>query len=438
MAYNDETVRAKLSQLNETQDSIMTVSQWIQFHKRHASRTAQIWAKQVLSAFPPKRLSLIYLANDVVQQTKNRGKGDFYQAFSPVIVDAFGEAYSSANSDTRNKLRRVSEIWRARNVFDPDVQNAIEKKMSDVDKGRGAKGKLGGDLFASGGSSDAAVPSELKELVNLQTNLSKAAIASSSTSQSAAKEFDTLTAPDYATPTPPVHAARLNQLLKSLSFAHASLETTLSARDALISGLEKQITENRTAREKEEMELRDLKQKRPDIEERKSKVEDAIMRGLSAEEAEGATAAAPVQMDGNNEGAEIPRPDFEELTPPPMPMESVPNGTVESLEDDGARTPTGEVPPAVLAAQQEQISRDPRKRSGPQGAPENVAGMSSTQSLEVGVKRPGDDILPGSVLTQDPRRRSFENHTFKRRKTEEVVQGDGLEGLDDDVVGMLG
>lgn len=33
MAYSDEAVKAKLAALSETQDSIVTVAQWIMFHR---------------------------------------------------------------------------------------------------------------------------------------------------------------------------------------------------------------------------------------------------------------------------------------------------------------------------------------------------------------------------------------------------------------------
>lgn len=33
MAYADDAVRAKLSALNETQDSIVSVAQWVMFHR---------------------------------------------------------------------------------------------------------------------------------------------------------------------------------------------------------------------------------------------------------------------------------------------------------------------------------------------------------------------------------------------------------------------
>ena len=33
MSYTDDVVKAKLSALNETQESIVTVAQWIMFHR---------------------------------------------------------------------------------------------------------------------------------------------------------------------------------------------------------------------------------------------------------------------------------------------------------------------------------------------------------------------------------------------------------------------
>ena len=33
MAYTDDAVKAKLSALNETQESIVTVAQWVMFHR---------------------------------------------------------------------------------------------------------------------------------------------------------------------------------------------------------------------------------------------------------------------------------------------------------------------------------------------------------------------------------------------------------------------
>lgn len=80
MAYTDDSVKAKLSALNETQESIVTVAQWIMFHRygllnvcceallilhirRHADRTGQLWLERLKESGAGKRLNLIYLAN---------------------------------------------------------------------------------------------------------------------------------------------------------------------------------------------------------------------------------------------------------------------------------------------------------------------------------------------------------------------------------------
>ena len=42
MAFSDDALRAKLSTLNETQDSIVSVSQWITFHKYGSQSTLAI------------------------------------------------------------------------------------------------------------------------------------------------------------------------------------------------------------------------------------------------------------------------------------------------------------------------------------------------------------------------------------------------------------
>lgn len=84
MAYTDDAVQAKLSALNETQESIVTVAQWVMFHRRYADRTAASWLQRIKDSGSNKRLNLIYLANEVAQQSRMRKKDDFIVAFSPV------------------------------------------------------------------------------------------------------------------------------------------------------------------------------------------------------------------------------------------------------------------------------------------------------------------------------------------------------------------
>jgi regulator of Ty1 transposition protein 103 len=66
---------------------------------------------------------------EVVQQSKARRKDDFWMAFSPVIAEATATAYKGASYDVQQKLRRVVEVWRQRNIFEGPIQDAIEARI---------------------------------------------------------------------------------------------------------------------------------------------------------------------------------------------------------------------------------------------------------------------------------------------------------------------
>lgn len=69
------------------------------------------------------------LALEVTQQSKARHKEEFLQAFSPFIADATALAYKGASSDIQSKLRRVVDVWRDRNIFEREIQEAMEGRL---------------------------------------------------------------------------------------------------------------------------------------------------------------------------------------------------------------------------------------------------------------------------------------------------------------------
>lgn len=154
MSYTDDAVKAKLSALNETQDSIVTVAQWIMFHRyvdklrvtsknesakcplirRYADRTAQLWLTRIKDSGSNKRLNLIYLVNEVAQQSKARKKDDFLIAFSPMIPEASAIAYRGATHEVQTRLRRVFEVWRQRQIFEVPIQDAVEARINGTSR----------------------------------------------------------------------------------------------------------------------------------------------------------------------------------------------------------------------------------------------------------------------------------------------------------------
>jgi hypothetical protein len=66
---------------------------------------------------------------EVVQQSKARQKGEFLREFSPYIAEGTQIAYKGASSDIQAKLRRVIDVWKDRNIFEPHVQEAVESRL---------------------------------------------------------------------------------------------------------------------------------------------------------------------------------------------------------------------------------------------------------------------------------------------------------------------
>lgn len=322
MAYNDDAVLAKLSALNETQESIVTVAQWVMFHRRHADRTAQLWLQRLRDSNSTKRLNMIYLANEVAQQSKARKKDDFLIAFSPVIAEATATAYKGATSDVQNKLRRVVEVWRQRNIFETPIQDAIEQRLGELDKSRGTVKHGGGGLFGRGGPS---IPSELSPLVPLQQSVTKVAPGAMAQMATATADYDKQTDPNANIPSPPVHAARLNTLLKTLANAEGAVAESIKARTALVAGLEKLLESNREALAKDKEAHQQLSAKKLMIDGKRREVEDAIMKGFAtsastpntpgAERSTTPTGSPPKDIKRESESAP---PEVEELTPPPF------------------------------------------------------------------------------------------------------------------------
>ena len=132
MAFSDDGVRAKLSALNESQDSIVSVAQWIMFYRRYADRAAQLWLEKVKESNTSKKLNLIYLANEIMQQAKVRKKDDFLNAFMPIIAEATSVSYKGATQEVQQKIRRVVEVWRQRAILDTAIQDATEARIDGM------------------------------------------------------------------------------------------------------------------------------------------------------------------------------------------------------------------------------------------------------------------------------------------------------------------
>ncbi|KAI0396183.1 DUF618-domain-containing protein [Xylariaceae sp. FL0594] len=324
MAYNDDAVLAKLSSLTEAQDSIVGVAQWIMFYRRHADHTVHLWLRKLKDSTSHKRLNLIYLANEVVQQSKSRRKEEFLVSFSPVIAEAVAVAYKGAPHDIQHRIRRVLDVWRDRAVFEAPIQEAVDARIQDIDKARGSVTKtgLGGSIFASASSS--SLPAELAPLATPQQNVSKLLISTKSAVNTANADYDKLMGPGSEVPSAPVYAARLSGLMKTLAQAESAVEQCVKARRELVNQLQLLLDTNRNALIADENELENVVQKKIKAEEKKTEVERAIIAGLPNDEP-----YIPGTEQSEQPAVESDRPEIEALTPPSYTPPSYEEGEFE-------------------------------------------------------------------------------------------------------------
>ncbi len=218
------------------------------------------------------------------------------------MAEAVQTAYRSSPPEIQSKIRRVVEVWRTRNVFEVPIQEAIEARIDDIDRSKGSGGKktlMGKSLFnsGSGGSAAAAgssltggsssgigMPKELETLAPLQIAVTKNTISARPALDTAQTEYLKVNDPAAPLPSPPVHAARLSGLMKSLAAAESSVSASIKARKDLIADLERILEINKSALAKDEETLTELEGRKAATEAKKREVEDAIIRGLSSSE----------------------------------------------------------------------------------------------------------------------------------------------------------
>jgi regulator of Ty1 transposition protein 103 len=244
-------------------------------------------------------------------------------------------------------------------------------------------------------------------------------------------------------PSPPMHAAGLAALVKKLAVAEGAVAESIKARQALVAGLEKLLEENKTKLEGEEAQVLDLKIRKEAIESRKRKVEEAILKGLSAAETNKISAAAPLPAATTSPISQE-RPQVEELTPPPMesftPVGSPSQEPVKvadqvpDIGDDIMPEPVAHPVEPETAAAPTGHSTEPAFATAI-GEPNQMAPADLLKSLQ------HPRIEQGGVYGQEAYQQAYKKRKMSRSAAEDefaafAKDGD-MEGIDDGLSALI-
>lgn len=117
-SFTESGLVKKLLELNPSQQSIQTLSLWLIHHRKHHSIIVKTWLKELQKAPTSKKLTFMYLANDVIQNSKKKGP-EFGKEFEHVLLKAFKLiAQSGPEEKTIHNLNRILKIWGERGVYE--------------------------------------------------------------------------------------------------------------------------------------------------------------------------------------------------------------------------------------------------------------------------------------------------------------------------------
>ncbi|KAL5729183.1 hypothetical protein ACHQM5_002165 [Ranunculus cassubicifolius] len=114
--FNGQILVDKLAKLNSSQQSIETLSHWCIFHMNNAKQVVEIWNRQFHCSPREQRLSYLYLANDILQNSRRKG-GEFGAEFWKVLPGALGDVTENGDAPGKTAALRLVDIWDERKVF---------------------------------------------------------------------------------------------------------------------------------------------------------------------------------------------------------------------------------------------------------------------------------------------------------------------------------
>ena len=241
MSFSTDIFEKKLNSLLDTQDSIVSISQWVLFHHRHSREIAELWSQYSLGlgdGSSLKKLSLLYLCNDVVQQARHKRKPDFILEFSKVLPGALNKIYHTLEPHIKAKVDRLLKVWSERQVFS---STDIKEMVKAIDLSKYSKGLEKGKQTAVE-SAAAPIAPELKTLNDTFIHFNQLADTSQSNLNQVAMQSKLYLPSDPSSsenlPSPKIYISKLNVLEKLCLMSVKNVEDLKVDRQTIVKQLD--------------------------------------------------------------------------------------------------------------------------------------------------------------------------------------------------------
>ncbi|XP_074308718.1 uncharacterized protein LOC141643448 isoform X2 [Silene latifolia] len=108
----------------------IALSHWCIFHRSKAEVVVATWSKQFHSSSMVQKVPLLYLANDILQNSKRKGN-EFVTEFWKVLPAALKDVNSRDDEQGKKVISRLVKIWDERKVFGSKSHNVKDIMLAD-------------------------------------------------------------------------------------------------------------------------------------------------------------------------------------------------------------------------------------------------------------------------------------------------------------------
>ncbi|XP_069508496.1 regulation of nuclear pre-mRNA domain-containing protein 1B isoform X6 [Ambystoma mexicanum] len=129
-SFSESALEKKLLELSNSQQSVQTLSLWLIHHRKHAGPIVTVWHRELRKAKSSRKLTFLYLANDVIQNSKRKGP-EFTREFEMVLVDAVSHVSREADEGFKKPLERLLTIWQERSVYTSEFIQQLRSTIED-------------------------------------------------------------------------------------------------------------------------------------------------------------------------------------------------------------------------------------------------------------------------------------------------------------------
>ena len=132
--FSEDMLEKKLAELNQSQQSIQGLSLWLIHHRKHHSKIVNVWYKELYKASNSRKLTFLYLANDVVQNSRKKAP-EYAKEFGGSLKKVLDHLTKLKLDDkTIKSISRLLQIWAERQIFEPKIQVDLTRIWSKKDK----------------------------------------------------------------------------------------------------------------------------------------------------------------------------------------------------------------------------------------------------------------------------------------------------------------